>query len=62
MRVRVDSTLCQGHGNCYAKFPALFAYDDEGFGSAVDRELDESEEQQARAAITGCPERAIVIR
>jgi ferredoxin len=61
MRLRVDSSLCQGHGNCYARFPALFSFDDEGFGSAIDHDLDAAEEDQARIAVTGCPERAIAI-
>ena len=32
MKVRVDDTLCQGHGRCYALAPELFEPDDIGNG------------------------------
>lgn len=31
-KISVDSDFCQAHGRCYARFPQLFAADDEGRG------------------------------
>jgi ferredoxin len=31
MRVRIDRSLCSGHGRCFDLAPEVFDYDEEGF-------------------------------
>jgi ferredoxin len=56
--VRIDQSLCQGHGRCYDLHPGLFASDEEGYGVplAVVTSM-----QEARAAGLDCPEAAIEV-
>ena len=59
MRLRIDTDACTGHGRCYVLAPTLVDCDDEGYGS-VSRELvDQADEELARKAVVGCPERAV---
>ena len=61
MRLRIDSTLCTGHGRCYTLAPALFDCDDEGFGQVVVEQLGPAQEADARRAAASCPERAVLL-
>jgi ferredoxin len=62
MRIQLDRTLCQGHGNCYNHHPKLFAPDEEAFAElSVTGGLDADRLESARIAVAGCPERAISI-
>jgi len=62
MRVIIDADICQGHLRCYTVAPDLFGADDIGHGIAPDRDFEEGPElERARAAVAGCPERAIRI-
>ena len=62
MKVRVDSTLCQGHNRCYALAPGLFQVDDYGYSTPRgDGKLTEATLPLARKAVENCPERAISI-
>jgi ferredoxin len=61
MRVHVDASTCSGHGRCYAVAPAVFDCDDEGFPVVLVDPLDSVGADGARAAVDGCPERAISI-
>ena len=59
MRVAVDRTKCQGHGQCVLACPELFEADEQGF--AVVRVADVPPElaDKAQRASLRCPERAI---
>jgi ferredoxin len=59
MRLRIDSDACTGHGRCYVLAPALVDCDDEGYGSVAKADLDPADEELARKAVLGCPERAV---
>jgi ferredoxin len=62
VKVRIDTSLCQGHGRCYDLAPALFGEDDEGYGTVLNGgAVPEGGEHDARLAASNCPERAIVI-
>jgi ferredoxin len=59
VHVRVDESLCQGHGRCYDLFPDLFEADDY---SAVSRPInDVVPAGVARKAAINCPESAIIL-
>lgn len=63
MNVRIIAERCQGHGMCNMVCPAVFKYDDDGFGH-VAPELEQVPANLAddvRLAEIQCPERAIVI-
>ena len=60
MKVRIDSTCCQGHGRCYDLAPGLFGEDDEGYGKVLgEGAVPPDQEQDARLAALNCPEHAI---
>ena len=61
MRVRIDGEACTGHGRCYVLAPDLFECDDEGYGQVATADVDPAHEAQARKAVLGCPERAVVL-
>jgi ferredoxin len=61
MRLRIDRPACTGHGRCYSLAPALCEPDDEGYGVVVHAEVTPDLEAEARAAVGGCPERAMVL-
>ena len=61
MRLKVDETLCSGHGRCARFAPAIFALDDSGFNTAAGEVVDvpPADEESATKAMRACPERAI---
>ena len=60
MRVQIDSEKCQGHGRCYDLAPEVFAPDDDGYVVLlVEGDVPAALEDQARAAVRNCPERAL---
>lgn len=61
MKLYVDGTKCTGHGRCYTLAPDLLTYDDEGYVSIRDTEIEVPDDQAdaARIAASGCPEGAI---
>ena len=61
MKVRVDLTLCVGHGRCYALAPDVFEDDERGHCTLLLESVPRSLEKQARMAEANCPEGAITI-
>ena len=62
MRVVIDQSICSGNGRCYTLAPELFVDDERGYGQLVgDGTLTDEQVEQARKAVTACPERAITI-
>jgi ferredoxin len=59
--LRIDGDICTGQGRCYTIAPALLAYDDDGFVTPRDADIEVSEAHETAAAeATGsCPEGAI---
>ncbi len=61
MRVVIDENLCSGHARCAAAAPDLIPLDESGFAAVTDPEVPAGKEDDARAALAACPERAITI-
>jgi len=62
VRVHVDAEKCQGHNRCYALAPTLFDVDDYGYATEIgDGTVPAELEDQARLAVSNCPEYAISI-
>lgn len=62
MRINLDGDKCQGHNRCYALAPELFDVDD--FGQAVllvEGDVPAHLHEQARLAVSNCPEYAITL-
>jgi ferredoxin len=60
VKVQIDSGLCQGHGRCYDLAPGLFGEDDEGYAQVLgDGTVPPDQEQDARLAVSNCPEYAV---
>lgn len=63
MKVAVDLTLCQGHGQCQDAAPRIFELDDEGFARVLQAEVPgEDGAARARDAADRCPVQAIELR
>lgn len=62
MKVMFDRRKCAGHGVCAFEAPAVFDIEDES-GLAVVLAAEPGDDQAAaiRAAVRGCPERAITV-
>ncbi len=62
MKVRVDSSMCQGHNRCIVLAKELFDVDDEGYAHELNEGVVPKElEEKARLAVDNCPEVAISI-
>lgn len=58
LRVLVDRTLCQGHGQCVVVAPDVFDLDDDGVMHCVERP-DSSHRAAVEFAVRFCPEEAL---
>jgi ferredoxin len=61
MKIELDRERCQGHGRCYVLAPAVFAADDDGYGTVVNEIVPAELENDARKGAGNCPEDAITI-
>ncbi|WP_028659201.1 ferredoxin [Nocardioides insulae] len=66
MTLRIDETLCHGHGRCYDLAPELFGEDEEGYSTFTeltkDGEVPPEYAAKARLAAENCPESAITFK
>ncbi|MFI7530226.1 ferredoxin [Nocardia salmonicida] len=63
MKLRLDSTRCQGHTLCAMNAPESFRLDDlDGHGIALSEDVPVEHEDQVREAALSCPEQAISLR
>jgi len=62
MRMKVDSSKCQGHALCAAVNEDLFPLDEEGYNAVTSwTEVPAGADKDARLGQASCPERAIEI-
>ena len=62
MKVKVDSSRCQGHALCAAVSESLFPLDEEGYSALTSwTDVPAGAEKNARLGQASCPERAIEI-
>ncbi|WP_433602442.1 ferredoxin [Nocardia sp. CA-135953] len=61
MRIRVDNSRCDGHGQCYVIDSDLFPLDDSNHSSLQDHEVKPEDEQKVRAAVDACPAMALIL-
>jgi len=61
MRIAFDADRCTGHGRCYMLVPEMFEPDERGHCVVLADELIAELEEQAKTAVTNCPERALRI-
>ena len=61
MRIRIDRSLCTGHGRCFSLAPEVFGYDEEGFSVLRLDTITPDLEADARRGAGGCPEGAITV-
>ena len=59
VKVRVDSSRCQGHGQCNLLCPEVFQFDEQGFARIENDRVPERLEADVERAVGNCPERAI---
>ncbi|MFF5204901.1 ferredoxin [Streptosporangium sp. NPDC000396] len=61
MRIKADTDLCVGSGQCVLTEPAVFDQDDDGIVALLTDHPDGRGASQARHAVTLCPSRALSI-
>lgn len=61
MKLRIDTDACTGHGRCYSLAPELFDADDYGHAVLLQESVPEALADQARLAVSNCPERALSV-
>ena len=61
MKVRVDPTICVGHGRCYELAPEVYEEDERGHCRVRLGQVPAALEEQARLGAENCPEDAIVV-
>jgi ferredoxin len=62
MKVRVDSTVCQGHARCITIAPEYFGFNDAiGIAVASERSVTPADASDVEEAVWECPTRAITI-
>lgn len=61
MRIRLDETLCVGHGRCYAVALDVYDADDRGHCILLHDEIPTGLEEQARSGARNCPEDALTV-
>lgn len=62
VRIAIDPVRCQGHGRCWETAPELVEDDEDGRGVVRgDGVVAPGREDQARAALNACPERAVLV-
>jgi len=59
MKVRIDTEVCQGHGQCVMVCGAVFRFDEQGFAVVEAEEVPAEHEDAVARAELQCPERAI---
>ncbi len=61
MKIVIDRSLCQGHGQCEETAPSLFRVADDGVAIGLKEVETPDEESLAREAIRRCPADAITL-
>ena len=61
MRIKIDRSLCSGHGRCFSLAPEIFGYDDEGLSIPKYETLTPDLVTAARLGADSCPEQAIAL-
>lgn len=61
LRVRVDGSLCVGHGRCYELAPEVYGEDAEGHCRVLHAEIPPGLEEAARRGAANCPEGALAV-
>ncbi|MCK9504037.1 MAG: ferredoxin [Porticoccaceae bacterium] len=63
MKIKVDGTLCSGHGRCWNYASEVYDLDDNGYNIKCGETFDVPPglEDKARIGAENCPEQAIVI-
>ncbi|RAG80830.1 ferredoxin [Streptacidiphilus pinicola] len=59
MKLHIDSTRCQGYGECLPPAPGLIDLDEWGYARLLVVELTGDQETAARAAVDACPNSAL---
>lgn len=61
MKIRLDETVCSGHGRCYILAPEIFGEDERGHCVLKLEEVPEDLQASAKTGVDNCPEQALLI-
>jgi ferredoxin len=59
MKVKVDPELCIACGNCISLAPEIYDWDDDGKAKAIEEEVPDDQEDEAKEGLESCPTDAI---
>lgn len=61
MKIRLDESVCSGHGRCYILAPEVFGEDERGHCVVKRADVPEELQASAKAGVDNCPEQALII-
>lgn len=61
MKVKIDTSLCEGHAKCMEAAPRIFEVRDDDLSHLLVDEIPDSERAQVQRAVRTCPRAAITI-
>jgi ferredoxin len=61
VKVRLETSKCVGHAQCYAVDPELFPIDESGYSILEEHEVRPEDEQLTRDGVASCPEMALIL-
>lgn len=61
MRVRADTTRCEGYANCVIAAPDVFSLDDDFIVEVLDERPDDGQRAAVEEAVDSCPTAALSI-
>jgi len=62
MKIKYDSSKCEGHNRCYSLAPEIWDVDDEGYAIlTIEGDVPAELEEKAQLTADNCPEYAIEI-
>jgi ferredoxin len=61
VKVRLESSRCAGHAQCYAVDPNLFPIDEEGYSILQEHTVAPGDEEVTRRGVAACPELALIL-
>ena len=61
MKVRIDTSLCEGHAKCMETAPDVFVVKDDDLSHVLVEEVPSASEDKVRRAASICPRAAITV-
>jgi len=62
MQIQIDTSVCQGHGQCVHLAPEVFRMGADGVSEVITQDVDEALRPRIDEVVRSCPVEAISVR